>query len=303
MKGIPKINKKYLFLFFALICLSFLAACNGVSSNLPVINYFTANPSTVTSGDSSVLSWSVNNATSITINPGNMTFTSSSGSVAVFPTLTTNYTLTATNVEGSVSSSAPVTVNEAPFTQQTITIQPGAGEGKDSHVSSETPNDNYGSSIFPRVGSSYLLDSWSINRCYLQFDLSILPADAVIVAASLKLYQYYTPPPGIILEDHFVDLHRVTGDWEEDTLTWNNQPSFDPIAESTSFNDAETFTWLSWDITSLLQDWVDDEFPNHGVVLKGTDEGTDHTGCLYISSEFPSDSSRHPKLEVTYSVP
>ena len=300
MEGIPKINKKCLFLFFALICLSFLAACNGVSSNLPVINSFTANPSTITSGDNSVLSWSVNNATSIIINPGNITFTSSSGSVAVFPAMSTSYTLMATNAEGSVSTHVVVTVNPTDSTEVSITIQPGVDEGKDSHVSSETPNENYGSSIFPRIGS-YLYDSWVISRCYLQFDLSILPADAVIVAASLKLYQYYTPHTS--LEDHFVDLHRVSGNWEEDTLTWNNKPSFNPIAESTSFNDSDTFTWLSWDITSLLQDWLDGVFSNYGVVLKGADEGSDHTGCLYISSEYPSDPSQHPKLEITYYVP
>lgn len=300
MKEIPKINNKYLLLFFALICLSFLAACNGVSSNLPVINSFTANPSTIISGDSSVLSWSVTNATSITINPGNMLLTFPSGSVAVSPTMTTNYALTATNAEGSVSTSVPITVNTAPITQQNIIIQPGVDEGKDSHVSSENPNDNYSSSIFPRVGS-YLSDFWLIDRCYLQFDLGTLPTDAVIVAASLKLYQYYTP--NVVLEDHFVDLHRVTNDWEEDTITWNNQPSFNPIAESTSFNDSDTYTWLSWDITSLLQDWLDGALPNHGVVLKGTDESSDHTRCLYISSEFPGNLSQHPKLEITYSVP
>src|SRR4030042_33348 len=40
----------------------------------PVVNYFTANPPSISAGSSATLSWNVSNATSVTIDPGLGTF-------------------------------------------------------------------------------------------------------------------------------------------------------------------------------------------------------------------------------------
>ncbi len=76
---------------------------------LPTVNTFTANPATITAGQSSTLSWNVSNATSVSINQGIGTV-GSTGSRSVSPTTTTTYTLTATNAAGSVTATATVTV-------------------------------------------------------------------------------------------------------------------------------------------------------------------------------------------------
>ncbi|HKM84614.1 MAG TPA: hypothetical protein VJW96_00300 [Terriglobales bacterium] len=81
---------------------------NGVKK--PAINSFTANPTSITSGSSSTLSWATTGATSLAITPGTFTSTSASGSTKVSPTATTTYTLTATNAAGSTTSTAQVTV-------------------------------------------------------------------------------------------------------------------------------------------------------------------------------------------------
>jgi uncharacterized protein DUF1800 len=80
---------------------------------LPAITSFTATPSSITSGQSSTLSWSVTGATSLRLNPGNITVTGQT-SRSVSPTLTTAYTLTATNNAGSVTRSVTVNVTNAP---------------------------------------------------------------------------------------------------------------------------------------------------------------------------------------------
>jgi hypothetical protein len=79
----------------------------------PTIASFAAEPTAVTSGASSTLSWATTGATSIAITPGTFTSTSASGSTGVSPTATTIYTLTATNASGSSSSTAQVTVTAA----------------------------------------------------------------------------------------------------------------------------------------------------------------------------------------------
>ena len=78
----------------------------------PSISSFIATPSTLTVGQSSVLSWIVSGATSLSLDNGVGTVTGTSKVVS--PTVTTTYTLTATNAAGSVTATATVTVNPAP---------------------------------------------------------------------------------------------------------------------------------------------------------------------------------------------
>jgi hypothetical protein len=76
----------------------------------PTITSFSANPTTINSGESSTLSWVTTGAISISISPGTLTSTSATGSSSVSPTATTTYTLTATNGAGSTTATATVTV-------------------------------------------------------------------------------------------------------------------------------------------------------------------------------------------------
>ncbi len=87
---------------------------------VPVIDSFTASPTTVQSGQSATLSWSVAGATTLNIAPAPGTVTGSS--VTVAPSATTTYTLTATNNGGSVTATATVTVTTA--TVVAVTISP-----------------------------------------------------------------------------------------------------------------------------------------------------------------------------------
>ncbi len=83
-------------------------ASSPPAASLPVVNSFTASPSSVTAGSSAVLSWNVSNATSVTIT-GVGTF-ASSGTTIVLPATTTTYILTATNASGSTTATTQVTV-------------------------------------------------------------------------------------------------------------------------------------------------------------------------------------------------
>jgi len=76
----------------------------------PTVNSFTASPTSISAGASTMLNWSTSGATSIGISPGGFTSTSASGSTAVTPSATITYTLTATNTAGSVMNTATVTV-------------------------------------------------------------------------------------------------------------------------------------------------------------------------------------------------
>jgi peptidoglycan hydrolase-like protein with peptidoglycan-binding domain len=79
-----------------------------ISPAAPTISSFTASPSSITVGQSSVLAWTVANASSTSINNGVGTVTGATTTVT--PSVTTTYTLTATNPGGSSTANVTVTV-------------------------------------------------------------------------------------------------------------------------------------------------------------------------------------------------
>jgi chitodextrinase len=91
-------------------------AVNATTPALPVptIGSFIANPISIAAGQSSTLSWSVSNATSLNIN-NNVGSVTGLTSKIVNPATNTTYTLTATNAYGS--SSAQATIIVVPDTQ------------------------------------------------------------------------------------------------------------------------------------------------------------------------------------------
>lgn len=101
----------------ALPCLLVLACGGGSASSghqdsaasKPTIQTFLATPSVIASGQSATLAWTVNGATSLTLNGA-----AAGSSATVSPTATTTYTLTATNASGSASATATVTVGSLP---------------------------------------------------------------------------------------------------------------------------------------------------------------------------------------------
>ncbi|MDP2949553.1 MAG: hypothetical protein Q8P22_08445 [Chloroflexota bacterium] len=95
------------------------AACPGP----PVLSSFTANPSTVTAGEWTTLSWgAVTNATSVVIDQG-IGSVQAPGSVVVAVATTTTLTMTASGCGGTTTLQATVTVNPPPPTP-TPTLPP-----------------------------------------------------------------------------------------------------------------------------------------------------------------------------------
>jgi len=86
----------------------------------PRVLRFTADPTSITSGNASTLNWSVENATSVSIST--LGTVQPTGTSQVRPTTTTTYTLTATNANGSVTATATVNVTGGPAPGQAPTL-------------------------------------------------------------------------------------------------------------------------------------------------------------------------------------
>jgi len=111
MKGNTKLYRCYLKVFLIICLFACLTACNGVAPGSPTISTFTADVLTIQEGENATLSWQVIDATSISIDPvvGDVSSTPA-GSYTVMPTETTTYTLTASNVSGSVTDEITIIV-------------------------------------------------------------------------------------------------------------------------------------------------------------------------------------------------
>ncbi|MCJ7789090.1 MAG: DNRLRE domain-containing protein [Candidatus Atribacteria bacterium] len=176
----------------------------------------------------------------------------------------------------------------------TKTLQPGP-EGIDSTVESINPTANYGTLTYCVVGNT---TATATTRTYIQFDLSTVPANAVVVDADLKLYH------GTNDSDNFtIGLYEVTSDWDEDTTDWDNQPTCSVDAEITSDIITAAITWESWDIDTLVQVWLDGSITNYGVVLKDTDESSVNTFATFVTSDYMTDPTKRPELVIDYYIP
>ena len=176
----------------------------------------------------------------------------------------------------------------------TITLQPGP-EGIDSIVETKNPNTNDDTATFCEIVRNL---PYNICREYMQFDLSTVPANAVVVDTDLKLYH------GTNDSDNFtIGLYKVTSDWDEDTIDWDNQPTCSVDAEITSDIITAAITWESWDIDTLVQAWLDGSITNYGVVLKDTDESSVNTFATFVTSDYMTDPTKRPELVIDYYIP
>ncbi|MBN2541299.1 DNRLRE domain-containing protein [bacterium] len=307
MKGIMRDYNFYIKFFLIILLFIVLSSCDGITPTSPVINSFTADSTTIDEGESVNLSWSVTDATSVSISQG-IGPVALSGSTSVSPAETTTFTLTATNSADSSTATVTITVN-AVIVEQTLTIQPGPEEGKDSYVSSLTPAFNYSANEYLSIGQStfstlgvqranYVFESYTL-RSFLQFDLNALPSDSVVGSAVLKLYQ--TAP--LETSSFMIGVHQISQDWEESTITWNNQPAYLTASESTVTVPAFVTGWLSWDVTSLVQGWVNGSIANHGIALQKDSMIMEFIHIDCYSSNHAGNSALRPKLVITYYVP
>jgi len=97
-----------------------------------------------------------------------------------------------------------------------------------------------------------------------------------------------------------VNLHRVTEhDWDENNLTWNNQPDEDLVyITSTHISSGGWKTWSG--LESLVQGWVNGD-PNYGMVLESDFDGPSKLYYAYFNDN--EGGVNRPYLDIEASAP
>lgn len=146
---------------------------------------------------------------------------------------------------------APCAVGEATTYQTTLTAT------RDTYLNSTATTTNYGTATTVRVGTFTMPTSGSY-RTLVGFDLASLPADAVIVTATLELYQ--TSGSGFT-----VKAQALTTAWDETSVTWSTQPTHTTQNETVGALGGDQ--WMRWNLTPVVQNWRTGALTNHGVRL------------------------------------
>ena len=90
----------------------------------------------------------------------------------------------------------------------------------DSYVRQDAAGTNYGTAVLMDVGSMKDGGTSKNRRSFVEFDVSSIPASSTVSSATLTLCA--TAVPGVT---RTYDVHAVSADWVETTITWTNQPS------------------------------------------------------------------------------
>ncbi len=206
--------------------------------------------------------------------------------------------------------------------QITATFKPNATVGKDAPIMKFDNNCiGYGDSLTPAnrnygAESTLWMKDWTWNAvgcsggtlrsllCFTQLDT--IPDNAVILSATLRLYgtnaDRNTSYPGAPSSFHSntVIVQQVTSPWNENTVTWNTQPT---TTTTNQFTIPQSNTEYNWnctisnsDLVAMVQNMVSGN--NYGFMLKLETEV--HYRNMVFSSSDCSDSTLWPELEITY---
>jgi len=181
----------------------------------------------------------------------------------------------------------------------TETIRPDASDGKDAFIYEYNADQNLATHPDFMAG----MYNSQKTRNLIRFDFSQIPADATVQSVELSLYSYTSTSNGTHSGTNTSLLQRVTSSWEEDIITWNNQPTTTVNDEVVLANSTMSIqNYLDIDITNMASYMITNPSNNYGFMLKLDDEtGTGTRRMLFASSD-NVDSDLHPKVVVEYST-
>jgi hypothetical protein len=183
-------------------------------------------------------------------------------------------------------------------TVNSLVLQPDAAVGKDAYISNRPDliNTNFGSDY------SIWAATWTYNsvlgtsRSLLQFDLSAIPAGTTLQSAELTLYgggEHVTIGNS---GDNVCYLKRVTAPWNENTVTWNNQPATTTTNAITLAASTGGIQNYVINVLPLIQDMRTSG--NYGFMLQLATEETYRNLSFYSSDH--TDPKLRPRLQINY---
>ena len=209
----------------------------------PRIISFTANPSTITVGQSSTLAWNVENADSVEI--GGIGTVDPQGTRSVNPNTTVTFRLTARNRFGTITAEAPITVNPAttpgpgPGTPAAPTISAcvanpstSPGPGQRVTISYQTTNGT-SLAVNPEVPGASLLGQITVTpAATTTYTITVMGANNQTASCTVNVTVTPAPPPPTAI---------ITGGSVIETI--NRELTLDASGSENPAGGALTYIW------------------------------------------------------------
>jgi hypothetical protein len=229
---------------------------------------------------------------------GNVLYNTSSSNTLFVPVSGSYYCIATSNQGCTAKSNTTVLIAKSSATLPVISIalQPTAA-GFDAYVEKSQPNTNYGNST-ALIALNYVTGN-PLYRALLKFDLSSIPSNAPILAAKLSLYSDSVSTYGTIHKSFYI--RQITQPWNEQTVTWNTQPTFTELNRIAIADGVSPFQ----DITNIavqntVKQWSQHPTDNNGWVLTRQTEAGNPAGFVHFASSDFGVASRRPKLVIQY---
>ncbi|XXY50943.1 DNRLRE domain-containing protein [Sorangium sp. So ce269] len=171
---------------------------------------------------------------------------------------------------------------EAPSSQCVVVQRGTYGTVQDAHIQ---PGVSWPYGDYPYIVTNTLPEGEQPG--VLAFDLSFIPAGSDVDSATLSLSHPWKASAGVI------EVHRVSGPWQESTVHAGNFPGYNAAVEATITTVAADAVATA-NVAALVQTWVDGAQPNYGLALQDVNGRTD------IRSSEQVNVALRPKLEVCY---
>ena len=166
----------------------------------------------------------------------------------------------------------------------------------DATVIEGTASENFGSTVDMWVGYDHCKGG-KRARSLVQFDVSAIAPGTQIAQATLSLYLVHSCDIGE--RTHKVKVYRTSDQWTESSVTWNDQPG---RADSYASVSIPSRTWgrYSFDVTDLVRGWVNGNFPNYGLMVRGPESSGDDSARLGFYTREVIGTTYDPYIQITY---
>jgi hypothetical protein len=229
----------------------------------------------------------------------------STGEAAPTQTSTSTSSPTATHTPSLSPTTTPsATQTATPGAPVLVTLQDGlegyAGED-DTYTSQSFSAVNYCRSDLLQVGTGQRY------AALLRFDLSSIPAGSVVVTAELQAYARGWSGSNLTVEAYRIlrDVSMCEATWAQARtgVNWGVPGCNHTVTDRAGTAESRVTTagisrWYAWTLSALVQDWLDGDLANNGVLLRSTSAGTNYS--LYFAGDQSLTQSQRPKLVVRY---
>lgn len=190
------------------------------------------------------------------------------------------------------------------FAQHVIVIHPGPATAYGASVSTLYPSTNMGNY------NDFLANCWTnggvpfVQRGLVRFDLSVIPTGATIDSAILSLqanpYSSNAQGSSSLSGSNVCWLQRITSSWDNNTVTWNTQPTTTTtdevtIAQSTS----TTENYPDINVTTLIEDMINNPSTSFGFEIQLQTEQY-YRSMIFASGDETADTLLGPMLTIYY---